>query len=174
MSPAADRKTPFEAAVARLSFAFGAVGGAILVAILLIIAVGVMMRYAFNNPVSWADQVATYGLVYLTFIGAPRVLARRRHVAVDLLHSALPHRPRQLLDVLLGAVGTAYCLAFTFLAAQEFARVIARGSEFSDAFTLPQWAVYLVIPLGAALLSLQYFANFIADFRTWRNAAKNP
>ena len=34
-----------------------------------------MMRYAFNNPITWADQVATYGLVYLTFIGAPRVLA---------------------------------------------------------------------------------------------------
>ncbi len=168
--PELAKPSAFETSVSRLNDALGVVGALILVAMLLIIAIGVLMRYTFNSPISWADQVATYGLVYVTFIGAPRVLARRGHVAVDILETSLNPLRQKMLKVFVDVVGTLYCLAFTALACRELWRVASRGAEFQDAFTLPQWVVYAVIPLGAALLSLQFFANLLADLRVLRGA----
>ncbi len=168
--PADSDRSGFESAISRLNDALGVVGALILVAMLLIIAMGVLGRYAFNSPISWADQVATYGLVYVTFIGAPRVLARRGHVAVDILETSLNPLRRKMLRVFVDVVGVLYCLAFSLLASRELLRLIARGSEFQDAFTMPQWMVYFVIPLGAVLLCLQFLANFMADLRALRKA----
>ena len=161
-------RSAFELSMARLSFAFGVAGAAILVAMLLIIALGVLLRYVFDNPISWADQIATYGLVYLTFIGAPRVLALRRHVAVDILETSLSAAHRRRLRVFVDVVGTIYCLAFLYLAAKEFVRVAAGGALFQDAISVPQWAVYIVIPVGALLLMLQFIANLLEDWRALR------
>lgn len=172
--PADSDRSGFESLISRLNDALGTVGALILVAMLLIISLGVLGRYAFNSPIPWADQVATYGLVYVTFIGAPRVLARRGHVAVDILETSLNPLRQKMLRVLVDAVGALYCLAFCLLASRELGRLISRGSEFSDAFTLPQWVVYAVIPLGAALLCLQFLANFLADLRALRKAWAAP
>ncbi|MES2977839.1 MAG: TRAP transporter small permease [Pseudomonadota bacterium] len=162
----------FDAIMSRFSDGVGVVGAIILVLMLLLIALSVVLRYAFNAPITWADQVATYGLVYMTFIGAPRVLARRGHVSVDILEASLnPHR-QKLLRVFVDVVGMLYCVAFCYLALRELNRVVTRGAEFSDAFTVPQWIVYWVIPFGAAMLALQFLANLLIDLRRLRNS--NP
>jgi len=159
----------FESLMSRFSDGVGVVGAIILVLMLLLIALSVVLRYAFNAPITWADQVATYGLVYMTFVGAPRVLARRGHVSVDILEASLnPHR-QKLLRVFVDVIGMLYCIAFCYLALLEIKRVITRGAEFSDAFTVPQWIVYWVIPFGAAMLALQFLANLLIDLRRLRN-----
>jgi len=170
MSPAPDGQSYFELVISRLNHALGVVGAGILVSMLLLISANVLMRYVFNSPIPWADQMATYGLVYVTFIGAPRVLARRGHVAVDILHASLPARQQRLLRVAIDVVGMVYCLLFLLLASKELSGLVVRGAEFSDAVTVPQWIVYAVIPVGAGLLCLQFLANFLADLRILRNA----
>lgn len=168
------RPSGFERVVGGLSNAVGVVGALILVAMLLLIALAVITRYVFNSPITWSDQVATYGLVYITFIGAPRVLARRGHVAVDILESSLSEPRRRLLHVLVDIAGMLYCIAFFLLASREVHRIVQRGAEFSDAFTLPQWMVYIVIPIGAGLLALQFLANLLEDLRRLRSSAALP
>ena len=46
-----------------------------------------------------------------------------------------------------------------------------RVSRGRQAFTVPQWVVYVVIPVGAALLFLQFLANLLGDLRALRSAA---
>lgn len=147
----------------------GVVGAIIMVLMLLLIALSVVLRYAFNEPITWADQVATYGLVYMTFLGAARVLARRGHVSVDILEASLKPRHQKLLHVFIDIVGMLYCIVFCYLALRELSRVVGRGAEFSDAFTVPQWVVYWVIPFGAAMLALQFLGNLLADLRRLRD-----
>ncbi len=79
------RSTRFRALARAMSDALGAVGSAILAAMLLIVTANIVLRYVFNAPIGWADQVMAYGLVYVTFLGAPFALAQRAHVSVDIL-----------------------------------------------------------------------------------------
>lgn len=158
----------FVAGVARLNELLGVVGAAILIGMLLLVAANVVLRYGFGSPIAWADQVATYGIVYVTFIGAPRVLARRGHVAVDILENTLSPAGRRVLRTGIDTVGFLYCSVFTLLALRETQRLIDRGAQFTDAVTVPQWIVYSVIPLGAALLALQFLAHLLTDLRSLR------
>ena len=140
----------------------------LLAAMIIIVFTNVVLRYGFGSPIAWADQVATYGIVYVTFIGAPRVLARRGHVAVDILENTLSPAGRRVLRTGIDTVGFLYCSVFTLLALRETQRLIDRGAQFTDAVTVPQWIVYSVIPLGAALLALQFLAHLLTDLRSLR------
>ena len=146
-----------------VSAAMGAVCGVVLLFILLLTCANVAMRYGFNSPILWAAQIATYGLVYLAFVGAPYALAQRAHVSVDIVASLLSAEHNRRLDVVLDVAGLLYCVAFAILAFQEIARVIKRGSAFVDALIVPEWMVLFVLPLSAVLLVVQYFANLLDD-----------
>jgi len=153
-----------------VSTVMGAVCCAILVAMVLVVSVNVAMRYVFSAPITWADQVVTYALVYVSFLGAPFALAQRAHVSIDILSTFLRPQNGLRLNVSIDAAGILYCIAFTILAVQEMARLIERGSEFADAFIIPQWIVLVVLPLSGLLLAVQFFANLLADLDQLRAA----
>lgn len=45
----------------------------------------VVMRYVFRSPLPWAEEVAVYCFIWLTFLGASVALKRRRHLVMSLL-----------------------------------------------------------------------------------------
>lgn len=122
----------------------------------------------------WADQITGYGMVYITFLAAPWVLARRRHIAVDLLQESLGPQTRPLLGAVLGLVGFLYNAGFTWLAWSELARILARDSQFSDAILVPQWTIYWVLPVGSGLMALEFALNGIEDLRAYLRGVPAP
>lgn len=56
----------------------------ILITILGTMGLQVFARYVFGSPISWSEEVARLGLIWLTFIAAGFVAARGQHIAVDL------------------------------------------------------------------------------------------
>ncbi len=56
----------------------------ILISILATMGLQVFARYVFGAPISWSEEVARLGLIWLTFIAAGFVAARGQHITVDL------------------------------------------------------------------------------------------
>jgi TRAP-type C4-dicarboxylate transport system permease small subunit len=54
-------------------------------------------RYALNDSVAWTEEVARYGLIVLTFVGAAGAVRRGTHIRVEALEMALPMRARRVL-----------------------------------------------------------------------------
>lgn len=146
----------------------------ILVALVGLVCTNVVLRYAFDAPLVWADQITGYGMVYITFLAAPWVLVKRRHIAVDLLQESLGPPGRLLLGAVLGAVGFLYCAAFTWLAWGELGRILARNSQFSDAILVPQWMIYWVLPAGSALMALEFAVSGFENLRAYLRGAPAP
>lgn len=76
----------------------------ILVTILVTMGMQVFARYVFGAPISWSEEVARLGLIWLTFVAAGFVAARGQHIAVDLSGpepepATDERRPRELHDV---------------------------------------------------------------------------
>lgn len=151
-----------------VSKAFAYLSGVILAGMVCLICMNVVLRYVFDSPLIWVDQIIQYCMVYITFLGAPWVLARRRHIAIDLLQETLSEHKRPLLGVVIGAAGFLYCAGFAYLGWNELARVLDRDSMFADAIVVPQWTVYWVIPAGSILMALEFALNGLEDFRAYR------
>lgn len=140
----------------------GAICGGILILMLVLTSVNVLMRYGFNAPIAWADQFTSYGLVYLTFIGAPYALSKGAHVSLDLFSGMLQNANKDRLNVVVNIVGILYCCLLGFLAYRELSRVIERQTLVLDAIVIPEWIIVWVIPFSFTLLVLQFLDNLLA------------
>ncbi|REF01690.1 TRAP transporter small permease [Cupriavidus plantarum] len=65
-------------------------------------------RYVMNDSLSWTEELATYCLIGVVFIGASMCMRRCRHIQVDLLYRYLPHVAARVLSTLVDIVRTAF------------------------------------------------------------------
>ena len=74
------------------------VAAILLVADLLVVCVSVLLRFLFNAPVEWADDVARGLMVGSSFFGAASALARAENLGVAFFIDMLPSGARRVVD----------------------------------------------------------------------------
>jgi TRAP-type C4-dicarboxylate transport system permease small subunit len=145
-------KQSYQGAMERLYLACVVVSGIALVVITLIIPLGVFMRYAMHNALSWPEPAAVIMMVLFSFVGGAAVYRANGHIAVQaLLDAVTPAKRRAMLvgvDVLTAAIasfmlfyGVQLCLVTRFQSIAEFPG-------------LPVAVTYLPIPIAGLLLLL--------------------
>src|SRR5882672_7931210 len=70
----------------------------LLAADLLVVCVSVLLRFLFNAPVEWADDVARGLMVGSSFFGAASALARAENLGVAFFIDRLPAAIRRIVD----------------------------------------------------------------------------
>jgi len=75
-----------------------AVAAILLAADLLVVCGSVLLRFLFNAPVEWADDVARGLMVGSSFFGAASALARAENLGVAFFTDLLPVRVRAVVD----------------------------------------------------------------------------
>jgi TRAP-type C4-dicarboxylate transport system permease small subunit len=118
-------------------------------------------RYVLNDSVSWTEEIARYGLIWVTFIGAVMVTRRNSHIAVVLLPNLLPAWAGRLLLALVDLA------VLGFLALLAYFSVLIIGRMQMQRMTvveLPMSWVYAAVALGCCLMLVRQL------LRVWRNA----
>lgn len=125
----------------------------------------VLMRYFLQSPTSWAVDLSEYAMLWAAFLAAPWVLRREGHVRVEVfVERATPARQRALgvFTSILGALG---CAIITWQGTSAVWDFYVRGTTMAREWQVPQFAVYLVIPIGAALLTVEFVRRARRYFR---------
>ena len=65
-------------------------GSLLLVAVSLITLFNVLSRYLLANPLSWAEEIATYLFVWMAMIGAALALKTRQHFVIEFVLDRIP------------------------------------------------------------------------------------
>jgi TRAP-type C4-dicarboxylate transport system permease small subunit len=123
----------------------------LLAAMACIVFANVTLRYLTNDSLVWAEEVARYLMVWLTFLGAGQVLRFGGHIAIENLHDVLPGRVGialrgLLVIVLLGFFATMAWQGAMYTSLTRFQTTAATGISFA-------W-VYMAIPIGCTLLAI--------------------
>jgi TRAP-type C4-dicarboxylate transport system permease small subunit len=127
--------------------------GTALVVITLIIPLGVFMRYAMNNPLSWPEPASVIMMVMFSFIGGAAVYRANVHIAVEALLNAVKPNVRR---GMLWAVDA--CMGATALFMLGYGIQLCRITQYSTMAEFPavsQAVVYMPIPI-AGLLTLLF------------------
>ena len=119
-------------------------------------------RYVLNDSLSWTEEIARYGLMWIVFIGGIMVTRRNTHIAVELLSNVMQPGPARaallaLVDFIkLGFLGLLAWLSFTITERMHMQRMTV--------FDLPMSYVYGGVALGCIFMFVRQAIN------VWRNA----
>jgi C4-dicarboxylate transporter DctQ subunit len=129
------------------------VGAALAVASALLF-VNVVLRYVFLAPISWAEEVSLYLMVWIVFVGASVAVRTRGHIAVDLLPLILSPANRRRLAIAVSALVLTFLASFFYYSGLHTLRVHASG-QVTPVLLAPMWLTYLAMPVGSALMFLR-------------------
>ncbi len=121
----------------------------------------VIARYVFNRPVAWAEEFARYAFVWVVFLGAVACTKQRRHIIIDAVVGALPRRIRGAVLAVadLSIIGLMIALIY-------YGWVFTTMStEPTSMMEIPQYLIYVVVPLSAALVALYTLRDIRRNIR---------
>jgi tripartite ATP-independent transporter DctM subunit len=129
-----------------------AVAAILLAADLLVVCVSVLLRFLFNAPVEWADDVARGLMVGSSFFGAASALARAENLGVAFFIDMLPRDVRRVVD----SMGALLVTVISFYVAFNAMKMgwLTTGQTSGSGLPL-EWTFY---PMGAGALFMTVFA----------------
>jgi TRAP-type C4-dicarboxylate transport system permease small subunit len=135
--------------------------GAFLVLMSLATFGNVILRYALNSPLQWAEEFSRYAFIWVVFLGAAACSKRKTHIAIDVLALLAPEPLRRLLALSVQAVVLVLTAAVTY-----YGWVLCRlATQATSTLNIPQYVVYLVVPFSAALIFMHTALDVYRDVR---------
>ena len=121
-----------------------------------VVSLNVFMRYACNMPLSWAEELARYIMIWAAFIGASLCVRDNVHVQMNLLQAKLGFAiAKKLLNVIY-FFAALFCLYIGFLGA-EVVEILVQVNQVSSTMEfLPMWIVNLCVPIFGILAAKNY------------------
>jgi TRAP-type mannitol/chloroaromatic compound transport system permease small subunit len=123
----------------------------------------VVVRYAFNNPTSWAFDFSylMYGAVF--YMAGAYTLSRGGHVRADMFYRLWRPRTQAAVELVLYVIfffpGITALVYSGWLYGYDSARIFE--VSVNSPAGIPIWPLKMMIPFGAGLIALQGFAEVL-------------
>ncbi|MCT4607332.1 MAG: TRAP transporter small permease [Marinisporobacter sp.] len=127
----------------------------------------VIMRYVFNNSLTWSEELGKFLFVWLSWVGISIGHRRKEHIRITLLVDKLPYKLKQLAEALTELILIIICgitLYYGFIMIDIQMNVPYAGIKISTA-----WG-YLSLVLGCGIFIIRAMAYFIEAIK---NLMKN-
>jgi TRAP-type C4-dicarboxylate transport system permease small subunit len=128
-------------------------------------------RYVLNDSLAWTEEIATYCLVAVVFLGASMCVRLGRHIHVDLLFRYLPARVARALATSIDVIRTAFFgyaayLVWSFMAIVE--------GETMTTIMLPKNLIYGCVFAGFLLMFVRSVQVSIENWRRGYSILERP
>lgn len=157
-------------ALARLERGFVALNQGVVIALMgwmaILVFANVVTRYAFGFSLNWAEEQARFAMIWVTYLAAGLAMREGRHVAIEYVQGLLPRRGAIALRAVVALVVLAFLAVLAWLGV-EIAQFAWR--QRTPVLGWPQGAMYLAIPIGAALFAI----HFLIALRDWLRQTPN-
>ena len=122
----------------------------------------IFVRFVLNASTIWQTELVIYLMVTATLIGLPYVQRMRGHVNVDLIPLMLGRRARFYLCLLTLSMSITIVAIMLYYGYDHWHIAWAKGWTSDTVWAVRLWIPYLSLPVGFALLLLQFIADLVA------------
>ena len=134
--------------------------GVMMLAMFVLVFINVLGRYGIGRTWAAAEEISTFLMIWVAYLGAGLALREGRHAAIDMFQDKLPPGLRRPMRALLGIVILCF---FGVLAWLGVRMSIFGWSQETIATQMPTGIPYLAIPLG----SLIFCMHLVLTFKDW-------
>lgn len=133
----------------------------------------VIMRYIFDSPMTWSEEIARLALVWFVYTSASYAVRYQRHVKFNVLVKVIGKRvplAERIIQIFVFVSWLAFLITVLWLSIQMVISQYHTG-QVSAAARIPMYLVYLGLPLGLALMSFRVIQHLM---RAAIDIVKNP
>ncbi|RJP95565.1 MAG: TRAP transporter small permease [Desulfobacteraceae bacterium] len=124
----------------------------------------VVMRNLFQSGILGGEDFIRHLVLWIAFIGAGVATRSKAHVRIDMLTHLVKASTRKYLDAVVDLFSCGVCLILT-VASCQFVWIEFQSHAHSAFFSLPVWALQIVMPLGYLVIAIRFAHNSINGFR---------
>ena len=134
--------------------------GVVIAATILIVTAGIISRYAFDNALSWVEEVCCLLLIWLCYLSASLTTVAKEHVVADFLSSSLPENISRVLRTVIRVCE----VIFFGVVAYSVSVLIPKLTNVSAALSIPRFWYYLPVLTFGSYMALAIIVDMINDF----------
>src|SRR6266566_4787534 len=102
-------------------------------------------RYVLNDSYAWTEEIATYCLIGVVFIGSSMCVRLSRHIQVDLVFRYLPHSAARALSTVIDLIRIAF-FGYAVKLVWQFIQVVS--DERMTTIKFSKGFVYYIVLFG--------------------------
>jgi TRAP-type C4-dicarboxylate transport system permease small subunit len=136
------------------TWAMAVVAMAVIGLMMLTITYDVLARFLFAAPTDWAYPLNSVGVLVATTLAVPYLWATGNHIAMDLVHRAMPPGARRAADIVTTVATCFLGLVLAVTAFRSMTVAIAGGLTGAGTFNIPLWLPDAILCLTGVFLVL--------------------
>jgi TRAP-type C4-dicarboxylate transport system permease small subunit len=164
-----NRRSALLSYIDRLSELAGYASAVLILASMLIVCYGVVLRYVFGASTVWQLELSTYFLMFAAFVGGAYGLKHGDHVNLSLIVERLPQKTQLYVRLLASVLGFLFVAIVAVIGYFLWWETTEAGRTSGTAWNVPLTYPYLIVPVGMTLIALQYLVIVVQRFQLLRN-----
>jgi TRAP-type mannitol/chloroaromatic compound transport system permease small subunit len=142
-------------------------------AIVLLMATNVVLRYLFSYGSVWSQELEWHLLAPLILFAIAYAMQKGEHVRVDVAYTHFSPRAKAAVNVLAALLCLAISAFIVVLSVKYVQQSFVINEQSADPGGLPyRWALKALIPLGFVLLAVQSVAEVAKSVLEFRGAGR--
>jgi len=138
------------------------IAGAVFISAMMVItAIDVTARKAFNHPLAGSYEIITLLFVTVVFLGLAYGQRRKAHINVDIFYGRFPPRVRHHLDGIVLLLSLAVMVILAWRSTINTAEAYHIGDVILGAIPIKTWPSRMVVPIGSGLMSLRLLVQIV-------------
>ena len=145
----------------------GYLASALFIAIGFIVSYEVIMRYLFNSPTIWVNEVSRFLQIWATYLALTYSFHKKDFIRITVIYDRLNENGKKILDFIsfiFILIFSSFVVYFGWLIAYDSLKV---GRTSSTILDVPSFLTELAIPLCFAFLVLRVILEVIAYIRNF-------
>jgi TRAP-type C4-dicarboxylate transport system permease small subunit len=141
----------------RLVDLLAVLAGVILLFITAAVCYTIGMRYLFTKTTIWLMQTTEYALLWIVFLATTWLLREKGHITTDVIYTHLNEKTKRYLDCIMFIIGWVACAVMVYFGIDYTRECIIKEITDVRGVTIPKWIIFVIIPIGSILLTIQFF-----------------
>jgi TRAP-type C4-dicarboxylate transport system permease small subunit len=128
--------------------------GVIMLLLIIMGFVQVLFRFVLHMPLAWTEELLTFCMIWVAYLGASAAANERKHILVSMFVDLMPKRMRLAFTILSQLLWLACAIVMTYLGGYVAMNYINRGAVTLGG-KFPYWVAAIIIPISMALVAIR-------------------
>jgi TRAP-type C4-dicarboxylate transport system permease small subunit len=120
----------------------------------------VVMRYVFNNSLSWSEELARILFIWVSWIGISFGQKRAEHIKIVLVTDRLKGKVKEAV-LFIADICTLAILVIILIKGIQITDKIYNMASTTPALYIPKWITYASVPISCGLMSIRVIKDML-------------